>query len=199
MTVTVNPRTGKPRSASMTATDTHWTDVLPKNACRGAVVWARTQPSLAVAWATCKRADWMLWLAVRLSGPPESDSHRKAVVAACACARKALKHVPEGETRPQQVIDMAERWANGESGVTLDDVRSAYAAAAHAYAAFVIAAAATDAALATAATATATDATTAADAAAQAAADEDLLHLEQLADVVRERLPAPPVAQEAFA
>ena len=153
----------------------------------------------------------MLWLLGGLSGPPESDSRRKLVLAACDCAELALKHVPEGEDRPRKAINTARRWARQEDGVNLDEVRGAADAAA-AYAAAYAAYAAADATYATDAAAyaaytadadadaayaayAAADAAWAADAAAYAAyaADAARTHTHaRCADIVRRHYPAPP-------
>src|SRR3990167_9889790 len=115
----------------------HWSDALPKPACSNALSWARGQASAAVAWKSCKRGDWMLWLVGFLSGEPESDSRKRLVLAACECARLALPHVRKGEDRPRIAIETAEQWARGEDGVTLSQVRrAADDAAAYAYAAY---------------------------------------------------------------
>ena len=72
----------------------------------------------------------MLWLLGKLSGPPESASRKKLVLAACACARQALRFVPTGEDRPRLAIEIAERWAKNKAGVMLEQVKTAaYAAA----------------------------------------------------------------------
>jgi hypothetical protein len=102
-------------------------------ACREAVAWVGTR-TLTEAWAQCERADWMLWLAAKVL------DRKLLVLAACACARTALVHVPPGEDRPLRAIETAERWARGEAteeevGVAVDDAYAAYAAAAAAYAA----------------------------------------------------------------
>lgn len=108
--------------------------------CQEALNWAEAYSSLTAAWASCERGDWMLWLLGKLVGPPESDSRRRLTLAACACARLALPHISKGETRPLQSIETAEKWARGEEGITLDDVRlaarAAYAAYATAYATY---------------------------------------------------------------
>jgi len=70
----------------------------------------------------------MLWLAWKLSGKPGSEGRKPLTLAACACARLALKRVPKGENRPRRVIVTAERWARGKA--TLDEVRMAAADAA---------------------------------------------------------------------
>lgn len=107
---------------------TTWIDELEDlNACNDAVQWAQSYDSLDVAWAACERADWMLWLLGRLSGPPESEARKPLVLCACACARTALRFVKEGETRPLACIETVERWARGEASI--DDVRQARKAA----------------------------------------------------------------------
>jgi len=120
----------------------HWTDrLVTLGACPEAVTWAKGYATPAAAWKVCQRGDWMLWLAGKLSGEPGSDGRKPLVLAACACARLALKHVAQGEIRPRVAIETAERWARGVEGVTLNDVRkaayaAAYAANAAAYAAY---------------------------------------------------------------
>lgn len=127
----------------------HWSARLRDiGACSEAIEWAATQPSLTAAWQACERGEWMLWLAGRLTGPPRSASRKRLVLAACACARLVLPHVTPGDDRPRCAIEVAERWARGERGVTLDDVHSAAAAASVAAFAFVTPAAVTAAAAA---------------------------------------------------
>ena len=140
-----------------------WQDNLNRlRACDEAVEWTQNYKTFPAAWKTCKRGDWMLWLAAR------SGVDRKVLVlAACACARTALKHVTKGEERPRVAIETAERWARGEA--TIEEVRAAAAAAADADA--VYAATAVYAAAAAAASDAAADAAYAADAAAAATSD----------------------------
>ena len=174
-------------------------------ACSDAVTWAMPYATLDEAWAACPRADWMLWLAGRLAGPERASAGRRALVlCACACARTALVHVRAGERRPLAAIEISERWARGEQGVTAADVRDA-SAAAHVYAmADTVRAAPTHAAYAAAATAYfpyyaashAADAAACADAASAAAyasdADARHSHLRALANLVRQHYPQPP-------
>jgi hypothetical protein len=171
-------------------TKPHWSRKLIRLcACDSAVQWAMTQPSLATAWKQCERGDWMLWLAGRLSGPPESASRKKLVLAACACARLSLPHVPAGEERPRIAIETAERWARGVKGVTLDQVRSVAGAVYDASAYYDAADArwsATAAATAAAAAASAVDPAAAFSASAYAAT------LKICADLVRKHYPQPP-------
>ena len=175
----------------------HWSRKLRLlRACVEAVEFAKTQKTFAAAWKTCSRGDWMLWIAGRLSGPPESDARKKLVLAACACARLALKHVKPGEERPRICIETTEKWARGEDGITTDDVRkagsAAYAADAAAYdAAYAAAAAAYASAAAYAAAAYAADAAYAAAYSAAAAAARSRM-LAECADIVRTMYPAPP-------
>jgi hypothetical protein len=177
------------------------------HACAEAREWAKGYPDLPSAWAACPRADWMLWLAAKAIGKPGSAAHRQLVLVACACARYALPHVKAGEGRPVAAIEIAERWARREKGVTIEQVRAAAAAAAAdaayaaaaAYAAYAAADAAYDAAYAAAADAAYDAAYAAAADAAYAAAwqrrrDEVLA---ELADLVRTYYPEPPVFVKA--
>ena len=181
----------------------HWTDAIPGNACREAVEYCKTKRSFASAWKDCKRGDWMLWILGRLAGPPESESRKKLVLAACACVRLTLKYVRAGEDRPRLAIEAAEAWARGESGVTIEQVRSAAYAAAYAadaayaaaaaYAAFAAAAyAAAAAAYAAFAAAYAAFADAAYAAFAAAAYAARTKTLAECADIVRKHYPRPP-------
>lgn len=103
------------------------------NACTSAVDWLRTQRTWREAWKRCPRGDWLLWLLGRVH-KQGSAGHRSIVLAACECARLALRYVPDGEDRPRVAIETAERWARRERGVSLGDVkRAAHAAANAAY------------------------------------------------------------------
>ena len=138
------------------------------SACQDAIEYASQFETLEEVWQKCERGDWMLCLAGKLSGEPETTSRKTLVLAACACARLSLKYVAEGETRPIKAIETAERWANGDTTVTLETVRVAASAAYAAYAAVAADAAAAYAAYAAYAAA-ATYAAVAADAATYAA------------------------------
>src|SRR5690349_17926772 len=69
------------------------------NACRYAREWIGDR-TLAKAWNECPRADWLLWFAAR-----RGVDKKKIVLAACACARLALKFVRAGEDRPRLAIE----------------------------------------------------------------------------------------------
>ena len=143
------------------------------NACNEAIVWAETQPNWETLWNNCERGDWMLWLLGKLSKGPRSKGRKQLVLTACECARLSLKYIPKGEKRPLIAIETAEKWANGDSSVSLQNVRDAADAAAYyAYAAY--AADAADAAYA------------AADAAADAAdADADAAYADAAEKIIR--------------
>jgi hypothetical protein len=177
----------------------HWSDGLPKDACKEAVIWARTQESPQQAWDACERGDWMLWLL----GKHNAD-RKTLVLAACRCARLALKYVPKGEERPLQAIETAEKWARGVA--TIEEVRrdasTASAATSAADAAACAARAAADASSAADAAAcaarAAADASSAADAAACAAADASFVAaynsiLLEEAKIVRKYFPKYPL------
>jgi multidrug resistance efflux pump len=170
-------------------------------ACSEAVKWAGRKTHKE-AWETCKRGDWLLWIASKLD-----IDRKKLVPAACACARTALKYVPVGEDRPRIAIETAEAWTRGEA--TIEQVRTAtlaanaaanaaasaaadaasaairaaYAAIRAAYAAANAAAYAAANAAASAAARAASAAADAASAAIRAAARKDI------ADIVREIIP----------
>ena len=157
----------------------HTDQLIQLGACSHAVQWADQYPSLQAAWDACEHGDWMLWLMGRTCGGIGSASRRTLVLAACACARLALPHVPAGKERPLLAIETAERWARRERGVTLDMVLAAARAAA------AVADAAADAAAAVA---------DVADADAAAAARTEALRT--CADVVRSISPQAPTVQQ---
>ena len=177
----------------------HITYLNSLSACEKAVVWATQFPTLQKAWDKCERGDWMLWLIVKQAGGLVSKSRKKLVLTACKCARLALKYVPKEEKRPLKAIQTTEKWANGDSSISLDDIRNAANAADAAYAAYYAAAYAANAAdaapyaayAAYAAAHAALDdirnAVYAANAAYYAAARSKVL--EQCADIVREMYP----------
>jgi len=125
------------------------------DACSEATSWLKTQSDPRTAWDACERPDWMIWYARR-----RKVETKILVKIACACARTALKFVPEGENRPRIAIETAERWIVGDA--TIEEVRLARNAAADAYAAYAYAyayaASAADAAYAAAYAAAAADA-----------------------------------------
>ncbi|MEK7476331.1 MAG: hypothetical protein AAB152_11960 [Candidatus Coatesbacteria bacterium] len=75
-------------------------------------------------WTACEDGALMLSLLGKAIGPAGSDERRRLVLAACACARRSLQHVPTHEDRPRIAIEAAERWAK-EIGGSLDQVRRA--------------------------------------------------------------------------
>ena len=140
--------------------------------CLEAMEWLGDRDA-ETAWRECERADWMLWAVAKVG------VDRKIVVtAACACARTALRFVPDGEHRPLSTIETTEAWVRGNT--TTEDVRAAAGAAA--YAAAGAAGAAADAAAYAAGAADA-----AADAAAYAVARTSSLR--EMADIVRKTIP----------
>lgn len=94
-------------------------------ACEEAMVWLKdTKPAtLREAWNTCQRADWMLWLLIKLH-PGVEGPIRHAI---CDCAETALRFVPAGEDRPQRAIEIARAYADGRA--TAHDLAAARAAA----------------------------------------------------------------------
>ena len=183
-----------------------FSELLKSNgACDEACEWV-AQRDIATAYAECERADWLLWIFGRMADKLGWPTRKQVVLAACACAESALKHVKPGEDRPRKAIETARAWVRGEA--TIEQVRSAAAdaasaAAADAYAA--AAAAAASAAYAYAAAAAAAAAASAASAAyaraaayayaraaAYAAAAKKSSHIE-MCSIVRSMLPCPTV------
>ena len=95
--------------------------LLELNACDDAQRWAEGK-TLAEVWATCRRGDWMLWLATRYGDVP-----RKTIVAiACGVAEPALIHATD--PRPAECLAVVRRWLKDEA--TLEEVKAADAAGA---------------------------------------------------------------------
>ena len=95
------------------------------DACKDAVEWAKNYKTFQEVWDNCERADWMLWIAGTMAD--KNGNRKQVVLAACKCARRSLKYVDQGEKRPLEAIQTAERWATGKA--SLEDVRSASASA----------------------------------------------------------------------
>ena len=124
----------------------NWSNALTVlGACPDAVAWAKTQPSLAVAWQRCERGDWMIWLLGRLdTSAPWSEARKPLVRAAVACARLALPYTQD--VRIAACLNTVDGWLEGKA--TVDAVRQARSTADTVYA---ISPAAADAAYAVAA------------------------------------------------
>ena len=178
-------------------------------ACPEAVGWVGDR-SPEAAWQECERGDWLLWVSAKIDVP-----RPLVVLAACGCARLALRYVPEGEDRLRVAIETAEAWARGgPDAPSLDAVRDTADAANAANAAAYYAAAdaatyAANAAAYYAANAAAyapadVVATAAADAAANAvnarprgAARRETL--KTCADIVRRNIPFAAITEALFA
>ena len=149
-------------------------------------MWAREQPSYAKAWTSCKRADWLLWLAGVLC---RDEATRKTIaMSACACAREALRHTRD--PRVLACIETVEAWCRGAA--TIEAVRAARRTADDAYAAAAAANAAAAYAAANAAYAAAAAAAAAADAAAAAAAAANAADAYAYAAYAETPTPTPP-------
>jgi hypothetical protein len=108
----------KPTKQKQTMNNSELMELLnEKDACSEAREWIAGQ-SAAEAWEKCVRSDWMFWICGRVG-----VERKRIVLAACACARLALKFVKEGEERPRICIEITERWVRGEA--TIGEVRKA--------------------------------------------------------------------------
>lgn len=150
------------------------------NACAEAVEWVNGR-SLRKSWQAANRADWMLWLAEKVS-----IDRKILVLVACDCAETALKYVPKGEDRPHIAIETARNWCNGKA--TLQQARNAAYAAYGASDADAAAAAAAHAAAAAVAAVVADAHAAAADAYAAAAAARNRAH-KRMCKLIRKRIP----------
>jgi tetratricopeptide (TPR) repeat protein len=74
-------------------------------------------------WTTSDRGDWLLWFCTHMIDQPGWPTHQQVVLAACQCARIALRHVNPREKRPLEAIVTAEAWAHGEA--TFEEVQTA--------------------------------------------------------------------------
>jgi len=173
---------------------THWSKSIPRGACGQAMEWSRTQPSLAIAWQSCRRGDWMLWLLGRCGA-----DRRLLVKAAALCAEPAAALCDEyTEAVGLSVVQTCVAWSEGAASdeelraAAMAEARAAAAAVAASWAADAAAAWAARAAAAWAATRAADAASTVAEAAARAASASRAWSLAHSADIVRGVFPAPP-------
>ena len=88
-------------------------------ACPEARDWVGKK-SLAEAWATSERPDWMLWLVARMVGQEGWPTHQEVVLAACAVAEAVLpvfEAACPGDTRPRVALATARKWATREASI----------------------------------------------------------------------------------
>ena len=97
-------------------------------ACPEAVEWVGTR-TLSEAWAECKRADRMLWLAMRMCDRQDLgwQPRSEVVLAACDGPELVLHLIPESEERPREAIRAARLCAWGV--ISSDAARAAARAA----------------------------------------------------------------------
>ncbi len=91
-------------------------------ACSAAREWAEGK-DLKIAWDTCERGDWLLWLAGRMADKPGWATRKAIVSVACDCAELALPYAAPGEMRPAECIRVVRTWVKGEA--TIEQVRTA--------------------------------------------------------------------------
>ena len=164
-------------------------EVVKLGACKYGVDWLGNKTK-AEFWATCQRADWMLWYFKKVQPEVTLAVRKKLVLLSCDIAESVLKNVPKDEKRPAEAIRLARAWANGEK-VDIKKVKNAANAAVYAaYAANAAASAANAAASAAYAASAANAAASAANAAASAAAASAANAAN--ADLVRKYFPKPP-------
>jgi hypothetical protein len=83
-------------------------------ACSEAVKWAEGK-SLAEVWEQCERADWLLWLCVKMMGEKGWPTHEEIVLVTCDIVETSLHFFEEkypDDKRPRQAIEASRAWAN---------------------------------------------------------------------------------------
>lgn len=117
--------------------------LLALDPCSDARAWLKeAKPAtLEAAYATCPRADWMLWAIPRLALVEDEGLSRSLRLFALRCARstpvgggKVVFDLLEDE-RSRNAIEVAERYLRGEA--TREELQEARSAAAYASAAYV--------------------------------------------------------------
>jgi hypothetical protein len=97
-------------------------ELITLGACKEAIKWVGDKPRFEV-WETCRRGDWMLWVASK-----KNVDRKLLVLAACDCAELADKYLNDKSREPaRKAIAMARAWCNGE--VTTEEVKHAADAA----------------------------------------------------------------------
>ena len=91
------------------------------DACDDAIEWAKDYDNLQQAWDNCQRGDWMIWLINKMEWSNDKDLRLMAV----AFARQ-VQHLMNDQ-RSINALDVAQRYANGET--TVDELKAAWAAA----------------------------------------------------------------------
>jgi len=81
--------------------------------CKEAIDWVEDR-TIQQAWKDCPHGDWMLWLLEEMEGEKGWLDEKEIMLLGCWCARRVLKYIPEGETRPLKAIEAKEAWARGE-------------------------------------------------------------------------------------
>ena len=86
--------------------------LIEMHACQDAVNWVEDR-TIKQAWDDCYRGDWMLWLLEEMKGEEGWLDEKGIMLLGCWCARRSLKYIPKGETRPLKAIEAKEGWARG--------------------------------------------------------------------------------------
>ena len=97
----------------------HWSHTIPRPACDLALDWARTQPSLEVAWQECWHGDWMLWLLSK------TGTNRQLLVRAAALCAEPTAALVNKKTEGicLYVVQTCIAWSEGDA--TDDELRVA--------------------------------------------------------------------------
>lgn len=77
-------------------------------ACKTGAEFARQYETMAEVWAACERADWLIWILVRLGG-----HDRELRLFACACAEIALYRIENPDPRSIEAVRVTRLFADG--------------------------------------------------------------------------------------
>jgi len=93
--------------------------LIEMDACQDAIDWIKDR-TIQQAWNDCHCGDWMLWLLEQMKEKEGWLDEKEIMLLGCWCSRRALKYIPEGETRSLKAIEAKEKWARGE--ITKEEV-----------------------------------------------------------------------------
>jgi len=78
------------------------------DACKSGLDWAKGQTDIERAWWMCQRADWLLWLAVKLG-----VAEKQATIATCELAKLVLPFTKDHRPWTAQIMAEHEAWDHG--------------------------------------------------------------------------------------
>ena len=109
------------------------------NPCKDGLEWAKQQPSLAEAWDTCQRSDWMWWLLMNINKCPRklsiqyskwcADSVKHLLNTATTAESEAANAATNAKAYAANAADDAANSANADAANAATTAAYAYAVA----------------------------------------------------------------------